>query len=208
MTMNTSKPLAPLTGSMILFIEEVGGERKEIRGQLMRGTRRNHSCASTMRPLEASTLMIDPCCQDNPEYRREPQRLQAPLSQHFWGSVRIQHPAPLSAETTEIMVVSDVRLAGLVRVLMSSARESGIPCEYASGNSLARRMKEVFTFPLDKAPGWLWKPLFDGLMNGGESVDVMVVPPAASSGAQPMPYLGMALSMEKLTKGFFMERWQ
>lgn len=118
------------------------------------------------------------------------------------GSVRIHNPAPLSAETTEIMVVSDVRLAGLVRVLMSSAREDGIPCEYASGNSLARRMKEVFTFPLDKAPGWLWKPLFDGLMNGGESLDVMVVPPAASSGAQPMPILAWLCQWRSLQKVF------
>ncbi|KAI2492231.1 hypothetical protein MHU86_22325 [Fragilaria crotonensis] len=162
--------ISPLTGSMILVIEEAGGERKEIRGQ----------SGVSQRTTETTSSIITA----------------------LLGSVRIHNPAPLSAEATEIMVVSDVRLAGLVRVLMSSAREDGIPCEYASGNSLARRMKEVFTFPLDKAPGWLWKPLFDGLMNGGESLDVMIVPPAASSGAQPMPILAWLCQWRSLQKVF------
>lgn len=118
------------------------------------------------------------------------------------GSVRIEGAAPLSVEPTEIMVVSEVRLAGLVRVLMSSARENGIPRQYATGNSLARRMKELFTFPLDKAPVWLWIPLFDGLMAGGEALDVMVVPPSASSGAQPMPILTWLCQWRSLQKIF------
>ena len=91
---------------------------------------------------------------------------------------------------------------GLARVLLSSAREEGIPREYATGNSLARRLKELFTFPLDKAPGWLWKPLFDGLMSGGEALDVVVVPPSASSGAQPMPILTWLCQWKSLQKIF------
>lgn len=117
------------------------------------------------------------------------------------GTNRIER-LPLPQETTDIMVVSEVRLAGLVRVLMSSEREAGIPREYRTGNSLARRMKELFTFPLDKAPGWLWRPLFEGLVKGGTALDIMVTPPSAPSGAQPMPILTWLCQWRSLQKMF------
>ena len=117
------------------------------------------------------------------------------------GTNRIDR-LPLPQEDTDIMVVSEVRLAGLVRVLMSSEREPGIPREYSTGNSLARRMKELFTFPLDKAPGWLWRPLFEGLVKGGAALDIMVAPPSAPSGAQPMPILTWLCQWKSLQKMF------
>ena len=112
------------------------------------------------------------------------------------GSTRIESTTA-SGETTDIMVVSDLELAGLARVLTSGERRDGIPPKYSSGNSLVRRMKELFTFPLHKAPDWLWRPLFEGLMKGGALLDVMVGPP---SGAQLMPILAWLCQWRSLQK--------
>jgi hypothetical protein len=117
------------------------------------------------------------------------------------GSARIaEMPTSSSDEMTEIMVVSDLRLAGLVRVLNSRERRDGIPKEYMKGNTLARRVKELFTFPLDKAPNWFWRPLFEGLVNGGANLNTMVAPP---TGAQPMPIITWLCQWQSMQKIFY-----
>jgi len=81
-------------------------------------------------------------------------------------------------------VVSDMQLVRLVRVLFS--RNRGIPSEYSQGNSMARRLSEVFTFPAGRAPTWLCGPLYEGLLKGGDLLNIAVSPPR---GAQGMPIL-------------------
>jgi hypothetical protein len=101
--------------------------------------------------------------------------------------------------TLEHLVVSDVRLAALVRVLSSATRRDGIPTEYRNGNDLVRRMKDVFTFPMDQAPGWLWRPVFEGLLEGGDALNFVAVPP---NGAPPMPILTWLCQWKSLKELF------
>lgn len=104
----------------------------------------------------------------------------------------------ICCETPEAKAVSDVRLAHLVRIMCS--RSKGIPDQYKKGNSLARRMSEIFTFPKDRAPDWLWKPVFQGLLEGTQSLDNYITPPG---GSQPMPILTWLCQWKTLQALFY-----
>ena len=96
------------------------------------------------------------------------------------------------------LVIPEIELARLVRELTSRRRREGIPPELRQGNALARRLTEVFTFS-HPSPVWLWRPLFHGLLLGGDELDKTVCPP---SGAQPMSVLTWLVQWKSLQKVF------
>ena len=108
------------------------------------------------------------------------------------GSVRIHDD--------EELVLPEIRLAALIQKLLSRERRDGVPPDLVGGNNLARRMKIVFSFPPKMAPNWLWKPLFEGLMNGSPYIDTFVEPP---TGGMPMPILAWLCQWKSIQRLFF-----
>ena len=102
------------------------------------------------------------------------------------GSVLSNGSPNGSPRIEDELVLPETRLAALIQKLLTRERRHGVPPELQGGNTLARRLKTVFSFPPGKGPGWLWRPLFDGLMKGSPYIDTFVEPP---TGGMPMPIL-------------------
>jgi len=99
-------------------------------------------------------------------------------------------------ELIEIKFVSDMKLACLVRVIFS--RKKGIPHEYNQGNSLARRLSDIFTFPAGRSPSWLCGPLFEGLLKGDDMLNIAVSPPRGSQGMPILAWLCQWMTLKEL----------
>ena len=114
--------------------------------------------------------------------------------------VNENHNSNVRIHNDEELVLPKIRLAALIQKLLSRERRDGVPPDLLGGNNLARRMKIVFSFPPKKAPHWLWKPLFEGLMKGSPYIDAFVEPPI---GGMPMPILAWLCQWKSIQHLFF-----
>lgn len=103
--------------------------------------------------------------------------------------------------TEHVLAIPELQLAGLMRVLSSRERRHGIPAHLSRGNDLARRLRDVFSYPAESCPHWLLEPLYEGLLNGGDAINVAVSPPSGAA-AKAMPLLAWLCQHNSLQKLF------